>query len=160
MRAWLALAAGLLFLGAGCARGPASGVAADPSRGVEVVSSESVLEFYERATFFYERMARRRFNTLATYEDRALRKYFRSESSFSDYYADLATELAESHFEKNRPLSLTVEEFLVDGPGRARVRVRIVGENGLPLRFWETVLEREDRWVRLDGQWWIVPGRL
>jgi hypothetical protein len=35
-----------------------------------------------------------------------------------------------------------------------------VGENSLPLRFWETRLVREDRWERQDGQWWVVPGKL
>ena len=68
-----------------------------------MVSSEAVVDFYERAAFFYSRLARRRFNTLAT---------------------------------------------------------RIVGDNGLPLRFWKTGIDREDRWERVEGTWWIVPGKL
>jgi hypothetical protein len=49
---------------------------------------------------------------------------------------------------------------LVDGPGRARVKVRIVGENALPLRIRRVILDREDRWERVGGEWWVVPGKL
>jgi hypothetical protein len=132
----------------------------DPSYGVEVVSNEAVVDFYERAVFFYSRLARRRFNTLATFRDELLRDFFRSETTFSDYYADLADAMEVSHFEQNRPLSLDVVEFVVEGPGSARVTTRIVGENGLPLRFWKTRLDRVDRWERVEGTWWIVPGKL
>jgi hypothetical protein len=132
----------------------------DPSHGIEVVSNEAVVDFYERAVFFYSRLARRRFNTLATFRDELLRDYFRSEIAFSDYYADLAEAMENSHFEQNRPLSLDVVEFVVEGPGSARVNTRIVGENGLPLRFWGTHLDRVDRWERVEGTWWIAPGKL
>jgi hypothetical protein len=132
----------------------------DPAYGVVVVDNEAVVDFYERAVFFYSRLARRRFNTLATFRDELLRDYFRSESAFSDYYADFAEELDASHFEQNRPVSLDVVEFVVDGPGSARVTTRIVGENGLPLRFWSTRLDRVDRWERVEGTWWIIPGKM
>jgi len=132
----------------------------DPSYGVEVVSNEAVIGFYERAVFFYSRLARRRFNTLATFRDELLRDFFRSETAFSDYYADLAEAMQVSHFEQNRPLTLDVLEFVVEGPGSARVTTRIVGNNGLPLRFWKTRLDRVDRWERVEGTWWIVPGKL
>jgi hypothetical protein len=127
---------------------------------VELVSEGAVVEFYDRASAFYARLAGRRFNTLATYQDKELRQYFLGEPAFADWYAEFADQLATFHFEKNRPLTLAVEEFQVDGPGRARVRVEIVGENALPLRFWETRLVREDRWERQDGQWWVIPGKL
>jgi hypothetical protein len=140
--------------------GPPPAPRGDPSFGIEVVSDEAVVDFYERAVFFYSRLARRRFNDLATFRDELLRDFFRSETAFSDYYADLAEAMESSHFEQNRPLSLDVVEFAVDGPGSARVTTRIVGENGLPLRFWETRLVRVDRWERMDGTWWIVPGKL
>lgn len=136
------------------------GARPDLSEGVEIVDSRGISRFFERASSFYDRMARRRFNTRATYEDATLRGYFRDVDSFSDYYADLASRLADAHVEKSRALSLEVEEMLVDGPGRARVRVRIVGENALPLRFRKVVLDREDRWERMDGEWWVVPGKL
>ncbi len=170
MRVALVLVLVVLLIGpgVGCSSAkkiwPFSGRAAaprgDPSHGIQVVSNEAVIDFYERAAFFYSRLARRRFNTLATFRDELLRDFFRSEISFSDYYADLAGAMENSHFEQNRPLRLDVVEFVVEGPGSARVNTRIVGENGLPLRFWGTHLDREDRWERVEGTWWIVPGKL
>lgn len=112
------------------------------------------------ASQFYSQIQGRRFNSLVTFRDPELRRAFRDERAFSDYYADLAQALELADFERSRPIEAEVQEFLVDGPGRARVRVRFVGENDQPLRWWETELVREDRWVREDGQWWLVPGRL
>jgi hypothetical protein len=126
--------------------------------GVEVLGASPEVEFHLRATAFYERLTGRRFNSLATFRDPGLREFFETEESFSDYFSDLAQDLAEANFERNQPLAARVEEFSVDGPGRARVRVWMGGENGLPLRFWSTRLEREDRWERRNGRWWIVPG--
>jgi len=125
---------------------------------VEVVTDSPEVEFHARASQFYDRLTGRRFNSLATFRDPSLREFFESQESFSDYFADLAQDLAEANFEHNEPLATSVEEFVVDAPGRARVRVWMGGENGLPLRFWSTRLEREDRWERRNGRWWIVPG--
>jgi hypothetical protein len=124
------------------------------------VSSPAVIDFYLQATEFYARLEGRRFNSIVTFRDQELREYFQDDQTFSDYYADLAQALAEAHFERSRPIATRIEEFLVDGPGRARVRVRIGGENGLPLRWWETAVQREDWWVRQKGRWWLVPGHL
>jgi hypothetical protein len=137
-----------------------AGVRGDESFGVEVVDHEGVADFHERASAFYARLAHRRVNTYATFSDRVLREYFESEQAFADYYADLADDLDVAHFEQNRAVYVQVSEFLFDGPGRARVRVRLVGENGLPLRPGTTDVEREDRWQRRDGRWWVVPGKL
>jgi len=126
--------------------------------GVEVLTASPEVEFHLRASQFYERLTGRRFNSLATFRDPALREFFETPESFSDYFSDLAQDLAEANFERNQPLATEVEEFAVDAPGRARVRVWIGGENGLPLRFWSTRLVREDRWERRDGRWWIIPG--
>ena len=63
-----------------------------------------------------------------------LRDYFRTDRSFSDYYADFAEELEAAHFERNVPAGLEVLEFRFEGPGEARVQVRIAGRNGQPLR--------------------------
>ncbi len=136
------------------------GPAPDESYGLTEVSDESVLEFYARASFFYDRLRLRRVNTLATYRDEVLRDFFRTDAAFADYYADLAQSLVESHFERNRPLELSVVEFRLQGPGVAEVTTRVVGENGLPLRWWKTDLDRTDRWERIQGRWWIVPRRL
>jgi hypothetical protein len=158
-------AAGLLWIAAsGCAwirfwdrhEGPPP----DVSAGVEVVETEGVAEFYERAQTFYDQLTLRRFNTVATFQDEKLRGYFRTEQTYTDYYADLARALADAHFEKNRPLAAEVQEFVFDGPGRAHAVVDIKGDNGLPLRFWDVLLRREDRWERIDGDWWVVPGKL
>jgi hypothetical protein len=127
---------------------------------VEVVNSGDVADFYARAAEFYRRLEGRRFNSVASFRDAGLREYFGTEQSFSDYYADLADDLATANFERSVPLQTEVDEFLVDAPGRARVKIRIVGEDGRPLRFWATSLQREDRWERRDGRWWIVPGHL
>lgn len=129
-----------------------------PDSGVEVLSDAPELEFHAVASEFYERLTGRRFNSLTTFRDPALREFFESQESFSDYFADLAQDLADANFARNEPLNASVQEFLVDSPGRARVRVQMGGNNGLPLRFWSTSLIREDRWERRAGRWWIVPG--
>ena len=135
--------------------------AAPPAPAAPMASSdEAVLGFQERADAFYQRLAQRRFNTLATYNDPMLRGYFESQEAYSDYYAHLAQELTDAHFEKNRPLSAELQEFMLDGPTRARVRFRLVGKSGRPFRFWSTSIEREDVWVQAGGRWWIVPGKL
>jgi hypothetical protein len=151
------LAAGL----GGCSfwRG-GGGVPADESFGVEIVDGPAVVEFHRRASTFYGRLAQRRFNVIATFRDQLLRDYFRTDRAFSDYYADFAQELDDAHFERNVPGQLEVLEFRFEGPGDARVRVRIEGANGLPLRVGSVAVEREDRWERVGGTWWIVPGRL
>jgi len=141
-------------------RPPAPTVPPDQSFGLELVEDDAVIDFYGRASRFYSRLALRRVNTLATYRDEVLRDYFRSESAFSDYYADLAQELTDAWIERNRPLALDVVEFRMEGPGEARVLSRILGENGRPLRFWQIAVEREDRWERIEGIWWIVPEKL
>jgi len=133
-------------------------VAPAPGSGVVVLDASPELEFYQQASQFYQRLTGSRFNSLSTFRDPSLREYFESEESFSDYFADLAQDLAEAHFARNQPVSSVVEEFSVDGPGKARVRTRVVGDNGQPLRFWSTSLVREDRWERRDGRWWIIPG--
>ncbi len=150
----LALGCGLWPFG-----GDGPGPAPDPAQGLTVVEDPALVEFYERASAFYGRLARRRFDSIQTYQDEALRDYFRSEEAFADYYAALADALVEAHFEKNRPLALEVVEIALEGPGRARVSTRFVGRDGRPLRRGEVSLERTDRWARREGAWFIVPGR-
>jgi hypothetical protein len=112
------------------------------------------------AADFYGRLVKRRFNSIATYQDPALREYFRTIESFSDYYADLAQNLADQHFEANRPTAVEIQSITWDDPAKARVTVRFVGENGLPLRWWSTSFDRVDQWERVDERWWITPGKL
>lgn len=139
---------------------PPPGPQPDLAQGVEIVDERSVIAFQERAQAFYDRLSRRRFNTYATYADAVLRDHFRSEEAFFDYYADLAHDLDQVDFERNRALMAEVKEFAVEAPGRARVAIRMRGDNGLPLRYWTIVLERQDVWERRDGTWWLVPGKL
>lgn len=157
----LGLLLGAALAAPGCSfwRGGA-GVPADESFGVEVVDGPAILEFHRRASTFYGRLAQRRFNVIASYRDQVLRDYFRTDRAFSDYYADFAEELEAAHFERNVPALLEVLEFRFEGPGEARVRVRIDGSNGLPLRVGKVHVEREDSWERVGGSWWIVPGKL
>jgi hypothetical protein len=140
--------------------GRGDAVPADPSFGVEVVEGPAVVEFHGRAANFYGRLAHRRFNQIGTFRDEVLREYFRTERAFSDYYADFAQDLDDAHVDRNEPTGLEVLEFRFEGPGDARVKVRIAGANGLPLRPGSVELEREDRWERVGGTWWIVPGKL
>jgi hypothetical protein len=153
-----ALAALLVLVGAGACAGDGDGPAPDASQGIELVQEGAVVEFYERASAFYGRLARRRFDSIETYQDETLRSFFRDEATYADYYADLTGELVEAHFEKNRPLVLEVLEVQLEGPGQARVRTRISGEDGRPLRRGTVQLERNDRWERSDGAWRIEPG--
>ncbi len=157
-----ALLAGLLALGCG-GWPPFAGLGdeapPDDSHGIELVEGGAVVDFYERASAFYGRLARRRFDSIETYQDEALRGFFRNEQVYADYYADLAAALVEAHFEKNRPLVLEVVELQLEGPGRAHVQTRISGEDGRPLRRGAVHLDRTDRWERSDGTWRIEPGR-
>ncbi|MDJ0786675.1 MAG: hypothetical protein QNK05_07680 [Myxococcota bacterium] len=139
---------------------PVTGPAPDPSYGIQVTEDAAVIEFFERASYFYDRFQLRRVNTLSTYRDEVLRDFFRTDAAFADYYADFAYSLNESYFERNRPLALEVVEMKLMGPGVAEVITRIVGDNGLPLRWWSTSMERVDRWERMQGRWWIVPRKL
>lgn len=109
---------------------------------------------------FYERLSNRRFNSIATFSDPALREFFESLESFSDYYADLAQALAGANFEANRPNEVYVDGVCFERPDAVRVDLRFVGEDGRPLRWWTTRLRREDRWERRDERWWIIPGKV
>jgi hypothetical protein len=162
VRRAVALVLGLLALGCGSwppFGGAGPGPAPDASQGIELVGEGAVVEFYERASAFYGRLARRRFDSIETYQDEALRDFFRSEEAYADYYADLTGALVEAHFEKNRPIALEVLELRLEGPGRARVQTRITGADGRPLRRGNVHLERTDRWERTDGTWRIEPGK-
>jgi hypothetical protein len=112
------------------------------------------------ARVFYTRILNRRFNSIATYHDPALRELFGAPEAFADYFAALADALEEAHFDALRPTSLDLEQIDVLEPDVALVTVRYRGENSLPLRWWTVDLTRTDRWERSDGRWWIIPGKL
>jgi hypothetical protein len=139
--------------------GPRLPIPAGPMGSV-AVDADTAIAFQQRAEVFYQRLIQRRFNTLETFNDHVLREHFRSRDLFYDYYADLAQNLSEAHFEKSRPLRVQVQEFLFDSPEEARIQVRFVGDDGRPLRPGRVALIRRDRWERVDGGWWLVPGKL
>jgi hypothetical protein len=53
-----------------------------------------------------------------------------------------------------------VQEFAFEDAGRAQVQVRFAGEDRRPLRPGKVLLVRRDRWERVEGSWWIIPGKL
>ena len=112
------------------------------------------------ADIFYELVSNRRFNSIATFQDPALREFFLTRESFADYYADLAHQLDAAYFEASRPTRAAVEGLAVQGSDAVWIRVRFTGENGLPLRWWKTHLIRDDLWRYSEGRWWIIPGKL
>ena len=131
---------------------------AQPSRSVS--DTDEMQNLRELADVFYSRVSNRRFNSISTFHDPALREFFQSPEAFADYYADLADALAMANFEYNRPSSVLIEAMEVDSEGYVRVQLVLTGENGKPLRFWKTRLAREDKWERSSGRWWILPGKL
>jgi len=161
-RGWGNLACGLLIGLAvfGFACSSTSGHIPRPPAGSVGVSGEYALDFLTRAETFYSRLIRRRFNTLETFNDKVLRDHFQTPDSFFDYYADLAQRLDEANFERSRPNSLEIEEFLFENRFRALVQVRFKGDDDRPLRPGNTGLVRLDRWERINGRWWIQPGKL
>lgn len=131
-----------------------------PEGGGTVVSSDAALSLQRRADGFYLRLARRRFNTLETYNDFILRDYFRTPDLFFDYYADLAQALDDAHFERSRPMFVEVQEFLFEGEQTVQVQVLFRGWDDRPLNPFRTSLIRIDRWEKAEGRWWIRPGKL
>lgn len=143
--------------------------------GTVAAAPATVLAFHERADAFYQRLIRRRFNALETFNDPVLRGNFRSVDLFFDYYATLATEFNEAHFEKSRPVVVNVEEFIFESPTTVQVQVRFEGYDdrpwadivpGIPsgsqprtLRPTVTLF-RLDRWERHDARWWLTPAKL
>jgi len=128
--------------------------------GSVAMGPRAVLEFHGRADAFYQRLIRRRFNALETFNDPFLRKHFRTTDGFFDYYAALATALDEANFKKSRPTSVTVEEFVFETPSSVRVQVRFLGKDDRPLRPNDVDLVRLDLWERADEGWWVTPGKL
>ena len=110
---------------------------------------------------FYSRLESRRFNSIATFQDPGLHEFFRSRDTYQDYYAELAHELENGNFEASRPTRVSIEASYRESAMRVWLVVRFVGENGLPLRWWETELVRTDLWeIDASGRWWIVPGKV
>jgi len=158
------------WFGLGCAawRGATSwfgndGIAVakpDPAQGLSEVSSSDLADFFAYAHGFYSRLPLRRFNDRNTFMDPKLSGYFRTESAYADYYANLTGALRYARFKRLRPLSVEIVEVRAEGPGKAAVVTRMVGDNSRPLRWTDVELTREDKWERVGERWWISPGRI
>ena len=134
--------------------------APDLTQGLVETQSEDLTDFFAYAHGFYSRLSLRRFNDRNTFMDPKLGAYFRTESAYADFYANLTGNLRWAHFQRLRPISIEILEVRSDGPGKAVVRTRFVGENSRPLRFTDVEMVREDKWERVGERWWIVPGRI
>lgn len=135
----------------GCNRGPA--VSPPPD-------TPEIQELKSLVIVFYGRVSNRRFNSISTFHDPALREFFKTPEAFADYYADFAQELTLAHFDYNRPIDFEILGLDSVEPDRVEVEVLVRGDNNLPLRFWTTSLTRVDRWQYADSRWWIIPGKL
>ncbi len=146
---------------------PAIGLSLDA---LEDDLQRTVFEDYERASLvrlsqlagiFYQRLAHRRVNSIATFNDPALREFFRTDEAFADYYADLVQRLDIEHFEANRPNEIDLVSMHVEETAdRVVAVIEFRGDNSLPLRFWSVGYSRRDVWERSEDRWWIIPGKL
>lgn len=132
--------------------GPSPEILGPPSDGIDVVE--------RLARVFYVRLINRRFNSIATYHDPALRELFRSDDAFADYFAAMAEALTVARFYALRPTSVELTRLEVLEPDVVLVTVRMTGRNSRPLRWWKVAFERTDRWLVSDGRWFIIPGKL
>jgi hypothetical protein len=148
----------VVMLGSGCSG--SSRHIPKPTSGSVGVAGAYAIDFLQRTETFYTTLIRRRFNTLETFNDRVLRDHFETPDAFFDYYADLAQSLTEARFERSRPNDVRVEEFLFENRFIAQVQVRFVGDDNRPFNPGNSVVIRLDRWERVDGRWWIRPGKL
>ena len=153
MRVRSALLAAALALGCGTSVGPVP----PPPEGAVDLGAGAALEFHARSEAFYKRLIRRRFDALETFNDRFLRSHFRTEEAFFDYYAGLANDLDQAHFERSRPSDAVVIDFLFGTPDTALVQVQFTGADARPLRPGHVPLTRVDRWDRNEDEWWVTP---
>jgi len=145
-------------LGACATPDPAARLRDSEPAGLPPIDRERLLLL---ADDFYSRLESRRFNSIATFQDPGLHEFFRSRDTYQDYYAELAHGLEDENFEASRPTRVSIEADYRESAMRVWLVVRFVGENGLPLRWWETELVRFDLWeMDASGRWWIVPRKV
>ena len=167
--------AGLVVLTSGCVRpfpgewGDSASVVGLDERKAQGFWMTSEAEAVEEARFdmlmplskvFYERTTNRRVNSKATFDDPALREYFRDPAAFADYYANLVEALDRAYFESHKPISVKLERIERIAPKRVLVEVTFRGRNRKPLRFWSTHVTRTDEWEFSSGRWWVIPGKV
>ncbi|MAG31817.1 MAG: hypothetical protein CL908_13095 [Deltaproteobacteria bacterium] len=109
---------------------------------------------------FYERITSRRFNSRATFQDPSVRQFFPTVAAYSDYYAALVDELERANVRYSRPARVELLDVQRAPSGSLVLKLRFIGRNDLPLRWWNSSLERADEWRWQDGRWWVVPGKV
>lgn len=147
----------MVLLAVACA---SAGAIPEPEGGTVAVAADTALSLHQGMQSFYGQLVQRRVNTLETFNDPVLRKFFRSEDLFFDYYAELAQSLSDAHFEKNRPFAVEVQEMVFESAEVARVQVVFRGYDRRPLRPNRVVLVRRDQWRYEKESWSILPGKL
>jgi len=147
----------IVVLGLACA---SAGAIPAPEGGSVAVSADTALTLQRGTQSFYGQLVQRRVNALETFDDPVLRKFFRSEDLFFDYYAGLAQSLADAHFEKNRPFAVEIREMIFESADLARVQVVFRGHDRRPLRPNRVALVRLDTWRYEKESWSIIPGKL
>ncbi len=155
---------GLVAL-AGCAAGGAQSWGAGVPRdevdlalaGLPVEAQKAFLPLSE---VFYARIASRRFNSRATFEDPSVRQFFPSVAAYSDYYASLVDVLDRGNIRNNEPRRIELLGLSSTADGVLAVSLRFVGRNDLPLRWWNASVVRTDEWQWRAGRWWVVPGKV
>ena len=115
---------------------------------------------FSLSEIFYERIASRRFNSRATFEDPSMRQFFPTLAAYSDYYAALVDNLDQANIRFNRPTEIELLGIELAENGSLMLSLRFTGRNDLPLRWWNTTLLRTDEWLWQDDRWWVVPGKL
>ena len=155
----------VLFALAGCqsAGPPAWGASVSQSERAAVLKAlpvEASRSLVPLSEIFYERITSRRFNSRATFEDPSMRQFFPTVAAYSDYYAALVDALELANIQFSRPTEIELLSIRVDPSGSLRLSLRFVGENDLPLRWWNAILLRTDEWLWENGRWWVVPGKV
>lgn len=133
---------------------------ADRSGALADVPEEGRIALLPLSEIFYERITSRRFNSRATFEDPSVRQFFPSVAAYSDYYAALVDDLDRAYILYNRPTRVELVGIERSESGSLLLALRFVGENDLPLRWWNAELERVDEWQWREGRWYVVPGKV
>ena len=166
--AWAALLTlGLvLSLSGGCAGTPAKEswsselTQAERDAVLAALPADAAAQLVPLANVFYSRIASRRFNSRATFEDPSVRQFFQTVAGYSDYYAALVEALEGANIRYSRPSRIDLLGVDVSESGNVLLKLRYVGRNDLPLRWWNATLLRTDEWSWRDGRWYVVPGKV
>ena len=126
----------------------------------EALSPRAARELVPLSEIFYSRITSRRFNSRATFEDPSVRQFFQTVAGYSDYYAALVDALDRAYIRYNRPTSVELLGVEVADSGNLLLKLRFVGRNDLPLRWWSASLVRTDEWTWQDDRWFVVPGKV